>query len=379
MIPMNSSQLPPPQLIQDEDALHTMENILRSQAHVAVDTESNSLYAYQEQVCLIQFSIQDADYLVDPLAISNLEPLAPFFADPEIEKILHGAEYDIMCLKRDFGFKVSNLFDTRLASRTLGRQRTGLSGLLAEEFGIEIDKRFQRADWGKRPIIQEMLHYARLDTYHLIALRHRLFEALSASDRLEETLEACEYMTSVTPQDNGFNPEGYWQIRNSRKLKPRQIAILRELYLFRDTHARRLNRPPFKVMSDASLMAIAQEAPKNLEALSLLPGMTAGQIRRYGRELLEAVERSRHTPLPHRPSGNTIDDAVQARYEALHSWRKITAKARKVDSDIILPRDVLWRIAKNDPQDLNTLKRLMSPLDWRFRTHGREILQVLQF
>lgn len=377
MIAMNSTKLKPPTLVADNDSLHAMVKSLNRQSLVAVDTESNSMYAYQEQVCLIQFSIPDQDYLVDPLAFSSLGDLGPLFADPQIEKIFHSAEYDIMCLKRDFGFTFRNLFDTRIASRTLGRKRSGLRDLIAAEFNIEIDKRYQRSNWGKRPLPEKWLAYARLDTYYLIPLRQRLYAALQEAGKLEEALEASEYITRIQPHDNGFDPNGFWRVRNARDLTSQQMAILRRLYLYRDSQAKRMDRPPFKVMGDRTLHDLAAAVPDRIDALSEIHGMTPGQIRRFGEGILEAIRQGEKDPIPHRPRSNHISDKILERYEALHDWRKRTARAEKVDSDIILPREILMDIAKSTPRSIDALQKVMSPLMHRADNYGEMILQVL--
>ncbi len=377
MVPMKIANLPPPSLVQDAEALSDLIDVLSVQPHVAVDTESNSMYAYKEQVCLLQFSVPEIDYLVDPLVLTEMSPLAPIFADPKIEKIFHGAEYDVVCLKRDFGFTFNNLFDTRIASRTLGWKRSGLRDLLASEFDVQIDKRFQRANWGKRPLPTKLLDYARLDTHYLIPLRQRLAEALHEAGRWEEVSEACDYLTNADAHDNGFDPEGFWRIRNTRELKPKQLAVLRQLYLFRNEHAKRLNRPVFKVIGDSTLRAIALDAPTDLKSLSTLPGMTAGQTRRYGEGILKAVEIGLKAPIPKRPKSNVIDESVQLRFDSLHEWRKRVARARSVESDIVLPREILREIARIAPHDLEALRKVMAPLEWRFKNYGEEILQTL--
>ena len=377
MIAMNPTKLKPPALIADDDSLQSMVKSLRAQPLVAVDTESNSMHAYQEQVCLIQFSIPNQDYLVDPLAFSALTDLDPIFADPQIEKIFHSAEYDIMCLKRDFEYSFHNLFDTRIASRTLGRKRSGLRDLIAIEFDVEIDKRYQRSNWGKRPLPDEWLDYARLDTYYLISLRNRLYEALQETGRLEEALEASEYITRIQPHDNGFDPDGFWRIRNAHELTPRQLAILRCLYLYRDSQAKRMNRPPFKVMGDQTLHDLASAVPGRLKDLSEIYGMTPGQIGRFGEGILETIRQGKKDPIPHRPRGNHMDDEILDRYEALHDWRKRTARSNKVDSDIILPREILMDIAKSAPRSIEALNQVMSPLTWRAKKYGNMILEVL--
>ncbi|NIP41806.1 MAG: ribonuclease D, partial [candidate division Zixibacteria bacterium] len=170
-------------MVRKPNTLQQVANILYQEPIVAVDTEANSLYAYQEQVCLIQFSTRDKDYLVDPLAINDLSPLASLFASHKTEKIFHAAEYDLIVLDRDFGFEFNNLFDTMLAARILGWKKVGLASILQSHFGIKPNKRYQRANWGKRPLPDEMLTYAQLDTHFLIPLREKLYQELMEVDR----------------------------------------------------------------------------------------------------------------------------------------------------------------------------------------------------
>jgi ribonuclease D len=374
---MSLPSLPPPVLIQDQAELERLAANMAGQRRIAVDTESNSLYAYRERVCLIQFSNKSSDYLVDPLAISDMNCLAPIFAEEKIEKVFHAAEYDVLCLKRDFGFKIVNLFDTRIASRTLGRKRSGLGDILAEEFQVEINKRFQRANWGKRPLTDELLDYARLDTHFLLPLRDRLAKELRAAGHWEEAHEACEAVELVEPEPASFDPQGFWRITHARRLKPEQAAVLRQLYLLREKYAQRLDRPPFKVLGDRTLLAVAQEMPKSLDGLAPLPGMTSGQLRRYGKDVLEAIKRGRDGPRPKPPSNARVEEVVMSRYQTLREWRMRVAKTRQVESDIVLPRDLVWDIAHRAPRDRKTLRELMGPYEWRFRMYADDILHLL--
>jgi ribonuclease D len=166
--------LSPPIWVHTKQSLHKMIEDIASQTRVAVDTESNSLHAFREQVCLLQFSTSKTDYLVDPLAIDDLSSLAPIFSNPKIEKIFHAAEYDLICLRRDFGFSFANIFDTMQAARVLGYTAVGLDKLLADKFGIQIDKKHQKANWAARPLPKEQIQYAMLDTHYLAALRDAL-------------------------------------------------------------------------------------------------------------------------------------------------------------------------------------------------------------
>jgi ribonuclease D len=367
----------PPEVVEDVARLREVVALLRRHPRVAVDTESNSLYAYRERVCLIQASIPETDFLIDPLSLSDLSPLGSLFTSSRIEKVFHAADYDLICLHRDFGFHVTNLFDTRIATRTLGRTQTGLGDILAEEFGVQIDKRYQRADWGKRPLPAHLLDYARLDTHYLLALRERLGSALESAGRLQEAREACEYIARAVPNADNTRKPSFWDITHARQLRPEQAAVLRELYQFRESQARRLDRPPFKVLGDPTLLAIARAMPSEATALAAVTGMNPRLVQRFGESILAAIARGHKAPRPRLPRNQPADPAVLARYERLRRWRKRVADARRVESDLVLPRETLWEIARAAPHDLRALQPLLDGLRWRFETYGAELLQAL--
>ena len=176
----------------------------------------------------------------------------PFFADPSIQKVFHAAEYDFLSLKRDYGFTFANLFDTMIAARILGWSRYGLGTLLAEYFDVTMDKRFQRYNWGQRPLSQKALTYARFDTHYLLSLRDIQLTELERRHRLREAMDAFERETHVQPSPKIFDPDDFWRIKGTKDLEPQQQAVLRELYVLRDKIARRIDRPPFKVVNDST-------------------------------------------------------------------------------------------------------------------------------
>lgn len=374
---MSQPNLPPPRVIQTEDELNEILPTLASGDSLAVDTESNSLHAYQEQVCLIQFSTSQQDYLVDPLSIQNLSPLGSLLANPNLEKIYHAAEYDIMTLKRDFGFEQTNLFDTYLAVRTLGWQQSGLANILEQVFDIQLEKRFQRANWARRPLPDDMLSYARLDTHYLIPLADMLTEQLKAADRWQEAKELFELQASAPPHENGFDPEGYWEVGDTRRLDKRQTAVLRELYLFREKEAKRRDVPPFIVLGNRSMLSLAKSIPGNQQELAQIRGMSGKRLKRYGDDVLAAIQRGLKAKPPQRPTRSRTDDDVKDRFEQLRNWRKHKGRERNIDSDLVLPKDFLWDIAHENPKTSKALHSLMQPLQWRFEHYGAEILEVL--
>ncbi|HLE51026.1 MAG TPA: ribonuclease D, partial [Anaerolineales bacterium] len=252
---MTARQPQTPLLITRPAALRQLVDRIAGEPILAVDTESNSLFAYQEQVCLIQFSTSEEDFLVDPLALDDLSPLGALFADQKIEKVFHAAEYDLITLKRDFGFSFANLFDTMLAARILGWEEVGLGSILKAEFNVQLDKRHQRANWGQRPLPAEMLDYARQDTHYLIPLRYRLKSELKAKNRWPLALEDFNRLRYVNGRDPEETPEACWRVSGVNELSPQQTAVLQELCRYREHVAKSINRPLFKVISDRTLLA----------------------------------------------------------------------------------------------------------------------------
>jgi ribonuclease D len=368
-----------PRLITRPADLQQLASLLSREPRLAVDTESNSLYAYREQVCLVQFSTPRTDYLVDPLTIKDLSPLGPLFSDRRIEKVFHAAEYDIICLKRDFNFRFENLFDTMVAARILGREAIGLGSLLEEEFGVRLDKRFQRANWGRRPMPPEQLEYARYDTHYLLPLRDLLKAELEEKGLWPLAVEDFTRMCQVNGRTLEAEDEkdAMWRIKGAYDLPPQQAAVLRLLCTYRGQVARSLNRPLFKVMGDQTLLAIAAACPASVDELRAIPGMSYGQLERHADQLLSLVRRGLRSEPLHPPQNPRPDERYLERLEALRQWRKKAAEAMGVKSDIVLPRDLLHLLAEQNPTNRETLSRLMHSVPWRLATFGDQILAVL--
>lgn len=374
---MDSKGLPAPVWVDRPRRLYEMLSRLDHEPLIAVDTESNSLYAYREQVCLIQFSTPEVDYLVDPLAPQDLDVLGDLFANPDIEKVFHAGEYDLICLKRDFNFTFANLFDTMLAGRILGREAIGLGSMLEEEFGISLDKRYQRADWGLRPLPPAQLAYARLDTHYLIPLRAKLKAALEETGRLPLALEDFNRLTQVEGRETAAWQESWWRIPGSQDLSPRQNAVLQKVFLYRDEQARLMNRPPFKVMSNQALLALAQASPRSMKDMEELRDLNPKLVARYGADLLKAVDEGLKSAPLYRPSTQRPDDRFLTRLDHLRTWRKEKAQTLGVDSDVILPRDIMYTIAQANPRKLDDLQVILAEIPSRLSSYGGEILKAL--
>jgi ribonuclease D len=368
------------EIIVTAASLAALTDCLLRESVIAVDTEADSLYSYFDKVCLLQFSTREADYLVDPLALKDLSVLAPLFSSNDVEKVFHACEYDILCLKRDHHFIFNNIFDTMIAARILGWKNVGLGNILQERFDVELNKKLQRADWGHRPLKQEELTYAREDTHYLLALRDSQLAELRRLERLEEAREEFWRLTQVEPTPRRFDPDGYWHVKGARELDPPALGMLRELYRLRETQARKENRPPFKVLSEATLVALSSSAPSSPKELARQVSDFAQK--RYGPSILEAISRGQAQPQssPPRPNsrhGAPLDNAARARLERLKEWRKKRAAARGVENDVIVPNDVLTTLARRQPQTVEEIARMTGLGRWKLKEYGGELLGVL--
>jgi ribonuclease D len=368
-----------PRIVDTPADLAATVAALRGAALIAVDTESNAFHAYRAKVCLIQLADRGREWAVDPLALDDLTPLRELLNAPGTVKVLHAAEGDILALRRDFAFGIAPVFDTMLAARILGRRRYSLADLLADHFGVSLDKRFQRHDWGQRPLAPAALRYAAADVRHLLDLHDLLRRQLAEAGRLAEAEEEFARVCAVQPEERAFDPGGFWRIRGARALHPAGRAALRELYLWRDARARALDRPPVRVLSDDALIAVSRSLPGDLPGLRRA-GLTPLQVDRYGSQLLAALRRARAAPPPRPPSGAggaPPDPRVAARFDALRAWRRDRAAARGVEPEVIVSNAALRALARAAPASAADVARIAQLGPWKRDAYADELLRVL--
>jgi ribonuclease D len=379
--------LPPPIWVDKPASFRAMLAHLRGEPALAVDTESNSLYVYHERVCLIQITVPGTDYLVDSLALDDLYGLGPLLADPAVLKVFHGAEYDLSVLHRDFRFVVANLFDTMWASRILGWPAHGLAALLKTHFGVTLNKKYQRANWGLRPLPPAQLSYARLDTHYLLPLQEIQARELESAGRWPQARHRFNRLVQTRWEPKSFDPDGFWRLSGVRDLDDVGRGVLRELYLYRDERARAENRPPFKVLTNKVLVTLSEQRPEAPSSLQQVKGISRRTVGKYGRGLLDAIRRGAKQPLAwqERPRTNHHSGrgcngrpsaACHRRFEALRSWRNATAEGRGVEPDMVLTNQSLWAIAQRNPRKLGDLTQdgLLAP--WQANEFGVELLAV---
>ena len=371
-------------MVADQAGLERATQAVAAQPRIALDTESNGFHAYNEQVCLVQIATPDADYAIDVLAV-GLGPLGPLLADPARELVLHAAEYDVLCLKREWGITLGRIFDTHAAAKVLGIERVGLGNLVHDELGVLLTEDEQRSDWGRRPLTSGQLAYAFADVQHLLSLRERLGARLDQRGLLSEAEAEFARLTAKEPRPRQFDPEGWQKMKVARTLDGRGRGVLREMYLLRDLRAREINRPPFKVLSDLLLAEVARRQPRTEEEVVRVPGAQPAVLRRLAPQILEAVRAGQSGAPAPRPQvarkppwrRGGPDAEVEERYERLRSWRKGRAEARKVEVQVIAPNAVLLAVARNAPRTLEELGRVEGMDSFRLQQYGEEILSAL--
>jgi len=375
------SGLPPYRLIETPQDLEYLGVRLNQETSVALDLEGDSLYHYREKICLIQIAAGSECFLIDPLIISDLSPLAPFLNNPEIRKILHGADYDIRSLYRDYQFQIQNLVDTESAARFLGLKETGLGALLGSRFQIHLDKRFQKTDWSKRPLTDPMLAYAAADVAYLIPLAQSLMTDLEALGRLSSVLEEGDRLGRVR-----FNPpyQGplFLQFKGGRHLDSRSLGLLENLLQFRKVQAEKRDRPLFKILGADVLKTLALEKPQNLEQLKGIKGLSAKMIDRLGEGLIECLKQGLAIPetdLPRFPPliRPQVSPAVAARVKALKGWREKKARELNLDPGVLISNALIDQIGDKNPTGPEALNLIPELRQWQLQAFGSEILKVL--
>jgi len=345
---------------------------------VAVDTEADSLHSYFDKVCLIQISADAEDYVVDPLAKVSLDSFGKMLADPNVTKILHGADYDLRILNRDFGFTISNLIDTMVSAQLLGYDAFGLAALLERHFGVRLNKAHQRADWAMRPLPPEMLDYAAMDTRYLAQLATLLRDELTRLGRWEWALEEFSRLEAIRFRETPEDEEVWRRLKNIGTLDRRSLAALRDLHKWRDQLARAADRPPFKIIGNDSIVEIAKGQPADLGELSKLKSVSQYHRGRYGRDLLGIVNRALsldESELPERGEAKTWlrDKTLETRINKLKAVRDRVAAELKIDSGVLAPRHVLSAVATSGSVD-----EIPAMRNWQRLVLGEKLLAALQ-
>ena len=368
----------PIEMITKPQQLQQAAELFNGQKVLAWDLEADSMHHYREQVCLLQASTETQNFIIDPLACPDFSPLVPHFADPAIVKVFHGADYDVRMLHRGFGIEIVNLFDTMIACQFLGEPAVGLAAVLKKRFGVDLDKRYQQADWSRRPLPPEMIDYAAKDTSLLLDLYGELTAELAEKGRLSWVLEECELLSRVRTTERSEEPLSA-RFKGASRMRPSTIAVLEGVLRFRDEEAEKKDLPPFKILGNEALREIAERNPSSIADLNGIGGLSPKLLDRYGKQILQAVRDGRKLPpeaLPvfaqkKRPERSRLQDE---RLKALKEWRTQKAARLGIDAGVLVNNTLLEGLAESAPTETAAVVGLKN---WQAAVFGEELLAII--
>ena len=367
------------------DSPADVDRFLRDIAHVrqlALDTEGASFHRFVDRIYLLQLSTREKTAIVDPLKAGKLEALGALLESPDVEVVLHDADYDLRLVQRDYGWHVRHIFDTRVAAQLLGIRAFGLAALLERFFAVKLDKKHQRADWSMRPLSQDMRDYAAQDTMYLLELRDRLQEQLESAGRWSWAKEEFQLLEGTRwPEEDAAS--GFLRLKGARDLTRRELAILRELVPWRDDVARRADRATFRIVGNEQLLDIARTKAQSREALAAIRGMPRGLLEQRHQEIVAAVARGLAVPdadlprFPRVPKWDRDPD-FDARVSALKTVRDDAAQRLDLDPGVLCSRDRLEAVARKNPQTMDELSSIVELRRWQTELLGARFLEALK-
>ncbi len=378
---MREKYAEPVKLINTPSDLAAAARHLAGQSVIAGDLEADSMFHFKERICLIQMAAPDMIYIIDPLAVTDMSPLKPVLENRDIRKIFHGADYDVRSLYRDFNISIENLFDTELAARFLGYAETGLNAMIKQQFNIELEKKFQKKDWSQRPLPDEMVTYAADDVRYLIALYEHLEQALQAKGRLDWAMEEFAYIAAVRPEPGDGRPL-FLRCKGAGRLDSKSLAVLESLLEMRLEKAQQKDRPPFKVMGTAPLIALAQTRPKSMKNLESQNILSRRQVQMYGPDILRAIKAGASVPADQRPHYPRNDRqrpsaATTQKIRQLKRWREKEAKRLAIDPGVFFSNAQINALVEAAPTASDELYAIPALKKWQIREYGDQLIKII--
>ncbi|MDP2958464.1 MAG: HRDC domain-containing protein [Longimicrobiales bacterium] len=372
--------------ILDASAAEGLRQDLSQAARLALDCEAAGFHRYSDRLCLMQVTTETETYILDSLAFDSAELLRGVLEDPRIPVIMHGADYDLRLLDRDLGIRLRGLFDTQVAAALLGEQALGLQALLEGRLGVSLSKKYQRADWAERPLIEGMLEYAADDTRHLLRLADLLAADLRSAGRDGWAADECRALEDNALEGPESEPEDpVTRVKGARDLTPREVTALRGGLEWRDHLARERDRAPFRIVGDQPLVEAVLRRPLDQRELADIKGFPSGLARSDGAELLQRFDHVAQLPdgdlLPY-PRGSRRGPGrpppeVEALAEKLKSARNRRAEELGLDRGTLMANALVQAIALEAPEDLAALARLDGIRPWQVEVVGPVLLEVL--
>ena len=366
----------------DSDAeLKNVSDDLLRQKIIGVDLEADSMYCFKEKICLIQVATAEQAFLIDPFEIKEISPFLRVLEDKDIIKVFHGADFDIRSLDRDYQTKVNNLFDTEIASRFFGTKERGLAALLKRNFNVNADKKYQKADWSKRPLKKGMIEYSVEDVAYLTKLYDIIHQKLVTTGRLSWAEEEFQIQSRVRYENNHALPL-FKKFKGAGKIDNRSLAVLENLLQVRLSIAQKKDRPLFKILSNPSLLTMAHEKPVTIDQMLKIRAISQKQANMYGNLCVEAIVKAmelEHKALPSYPKTRRPrkDVDVQNRIKRLKKMREKLSVSIGIEPGFLLNNALIGAIAFQKPATLKNLLKIENVRHWQVEAIGENIIASL--
>lgn len=367
--------------VDTPDGVGAAADAAEAAGHLALDTEADSLHSYFHKTCLIQVAAGDGNFVIDPLALEaeSLNPLWRLVENPDLPVLMHGSDYDIRVLDRDYDVRIRGLVDTQIMAQALGEPRTGLAALLEKELGVVLDKRHQRADWGRRPLTSSQVLYAAADTAFLESLAVRLRDRLRSMGRWEWAVEDFRRLEQVRHHPVEPDPLSFERVKGVRALRGKARDRAFTIFEWREQEAQRLDIPPFKVLGTKQLVALAETAPGSNEELAGINGLGPRFVRRWGARILKTVSRPYDAPeRVRRPKHPDLSATEVRRIKHLSAVRDEVAADLGLDPGLVCPRACVTAVASYSPRCESSGDLQDAGLvGWRLEILGPKFIEVL--
>jgi ribonuclease D len=375
------------EIITDPDRLDRVIDELLAAPRVALDIESDGFYNYQDRVCIVTLSSESKNVVIDTIALGVEGARMQRLVDrPDVPVLMHSGQNDVLALKRDYKFNFGLVHDTSVAAMLLGLPQTGLAALVEAYLGLKLEKELQRYDWSRRPIELQHVAYLINDTKHLFGLHDLMLHEVGKHELMDEYQIECDAVAQAEPRKREFDPERFRRIKGHGELTEHQRGVLMAVYAWRNAVAEALDRAPFRITGDFSLLEISRRMPRDLDGLAQIKGLGDWLLADHGQALLEAVKRGSDTPVGLKPPRRKqtgelpqrMDPFQRDRLGRLKRWREREAAKRTVGLQAILPTAVLADLVLDPPGSVEELSSLPRVGKSRAQRYGDEILRIVQ-
>lgn len=342
-------------MITDPEALFQwkLRAAAQPQGRTVLDLEADSLHRHREKLCLIQYADAEGVVIIDPLALEDMRLFTLWLEQADVW--MHGADYDMSLLQNAFGVLPHMILDTQIAARLLGFQQFGLAALVEHYYGVVLSKKNQRANWGLRPMPDDMKEYAQGDVKYMLEMADKLVAELKQAGRYEWFIESCECNLQHGRDRHENSGQDPWRIKGSGKLTRRGLAALHALWHWRDNEAAQVDRPAFVVCSNDDLLrwSIALQEFRSVHPHHNMHTHRAGRFRKAVERfhLLDEEDYPKILKRTHHETDAHFDDRV----DFWAARRNDIAAELALDPSLIVTRSQIEAIAANEDKGLAQL------------------------